>query len=207
MAKSLFNLAEHTIVERVLRPGNYLAKIVKIEIKDVGQGSQFYFEFNAVEGRHTEGFWYQHRNEDAQRIGRNQIKRIGIQVGESDLDLQENPNTWEPLKNKPIAIAVRREKDKDGSFLTFTKDGKTYDSYTIEWFAKSKDELPSYDPDFEEDDEDDAPAVKPQTPDVDQIMKNVSRGGNHEPAGSHADPPAGAPNPKEEPQVEDDVPF
>ena len=211
MGKSLFNMAEHTISERVLRPGNYLAKIVKIETKDVGRGSEFSIEFIAPEGRHREGFWYEHPNEDAQRIGRDALKRIGMHVDHPDIDLQEDPRTWEPLKHKAIGIAVRRERNKDGSFITWTKEGKTFDSYTIEWFAKTKEELPSYDPDFDEIDEDDEDK-EDVMPSADQILSKVSRGSNP-PAGFSADPPAGAPNPKDEsdggeaPIIDDDVPF
>ena len=201
MGKSLFNMAEHTISERVLRPGNYLAKIVKIETKDVGRGSEFSIEFIAPEGRHREGFWYKHPTESAQRIGRDALKRIGMHVGHPDIDLQEDPRTWEPLKDKPIGIGVRREKHKDGSFVTWEKEGKTFDSYTIEWFAKTKEELPSYDPDFDEIDEDDD--EEDLMPSADEIKNRVSRGGSP-PAGFSADPPAGAPNPKDE---SDDVPF
>jgi len=212
MAKSLFNAANHEISERVLKSGNYLAKITSIEDQEKGRGKQFVLKFLAPEGQIRQGFWYDHENEAAERIGKNDLKRICIFTGNRDIDLQEDPRTWEPLKDKPIAIAVRRQKDKDGTWGTYTKDGVTYDSYEIQFFASSKDELPEYNPRFdeideEEDEEDDAPAVKTQTPDVDQIMKNVSRGGSHEPAGFHADPPAGAPNPKEETPVEDDVPF
>ena len=212
MAKSLFNAANHEISERVLKSGNYLAKITSIEDQEKGRGNQFVLKFLAPEGQIRQGFWYKHEVEAAERIGKNDLKRICIFTGNRDIDLQEDPRTWEPLKDKTIAIAVRRQKDKDGTWATYTKDGVTYDSYEIQFFASSKDELPEYNPRFdeideEEDEEDDAPAVKPQTPDVDQIMKNVSRGGSHEPAGFHADPPAGAPNPKEEPFVEDDVPF
>lgn len=212
MAKSLFNAANHEISERVLKSGNYLAKITSIEDQEKGRGNQFALKFLAPEGQIRQGFWYNHEVEAAERIGKNDLKRICIYTGNRDIDLQEDPRTWEPLKDKPIAIAVRRQKDKDGTWATYTKDGVTYDSYEIQFFASSKEELPEYNPRFdeideEEDEEDDAPAVKPQTPDVDQIMKNVSRGGSHEPAGFHADPPAGAPNPKKEPSDEDDVPF
>jgi hypothetical protein len=212
MAKSLFNAANHEISERVLKSGNYLAKITSIEDQEKGRGNQFVLKFLAPEGQIRQGFWYKHEVEAAERIGKNDLKRICIFTGNRDIDLQEDPRTWEPLKDKTIAIAVRRQKDKDGTWATYTKDGVTYDSYEIQFFASSKDELPEYNPRFdeideEEDEEDDAPAVKPQTPDVDQIMKNVSRGGSHEPAGFHADPPAGAPNPKQDPPVEDDVPF
>jgi len=212
MAKSLFNAANHEISERVLKSGNYLAKITSIEDQEKGRGNQFVLKFLAPEGQIRQGFWYKHEVEAAERIGKNDLKRICIFTGNRDIDLQEDPRTWEPLKDKTIAIAVRRQKDKDGTWATYTKDGVTYDSYEIQFFASSKDELPEYNPRFdeideEEDEEDDAPAVKPQTPDVDQIMKNVSRGGRHEPAGFHADPPAGAPNPKQDPPVEDDVPF
>ena len=212
MAKSLFNAANHEISERVLKSGNYLAKITSIEDQEKGRGNQFVLKFLAPEGQIRQGFWYDHEVEAAERIGKNDLKRICIYTGNRDIDLQEDPRTWEPLKDKPIAIAVRRQKDKEGTWATYTKDGVTYDSYEIQFFASSKEELPEYNPRFdeideEEDEEDDAPAVKTQTPDVDQIMKNVSRGGSHEPAGFHADPPAGAPNPKEETPVEDDVPF
>jgi hypothetical protein len=212
MAKSLFNAANHEISERVLKSGNYLAKITSIEDQEKGRGNQFVLKFLAPEGQIRQGFWYDHEVEAAERIGKNDLKRICIFTGNRDIDLQEDPRTWEPLKDKPIAIAVRRQKDKEGKWGTYTKDGVTYDSYEIQFFASSKEELPEYNPRFdeideEEDEEDDAPAVKPQTPDVDQIMKNVSRGGSHEPAEFHADPPAGAPNPKEETPVEDDVPF
>jgi hypothetical protein len=212
MAKSLFNAANHEISERVLKSGNYLAKITSIEDQEKGRGNQFVLKFLAPEGQIRQGFWYKHEVEAAERIGKNDLKRICIFTGNRDIDLQEDPRTWEPLKDKTIAIAVRRQKDKDGTWATYTKDGVTYDSYEIQFFASSKDELPEYNPRFdeideEEDEEDDAPAVKPQTPDVDQIMKNVSRGGSHEPAGFHADPPAGAPNPKEETSDQDDVPF
>ena len=212
MAKSLFNAANHEISERVLKSGNYLAKITSIEDQEKGRGNQFVLKFLAPEGQIRQGFWYDHENEAAERIGKNDLKRICIYTGNRDIDLQEDPRTWEPLKDKPIAIAVRRQKDKDGTWATYTKDGVTYDSYEIQFFASSKEELPEYNPRFdeideEEDEEDDAPAVKTQTPDVDQIMKNVSRGGSHEPAGFHSDPPSGAPNPKEETPVEDDVPF
>ena len=212
MAKSLFNAANHEISERVLKSGNYLAKITSIEDQEKGRGKQFVLKFLAPEGQIRQGFWYNHEVEAAERIGKNDLKRICIYTGNRDIDLQEDPRTWEPLKDKPIAIAVRRQKDKDGNWATYTRDGVTYDSHEIQFFASSKDELPEYNPRFdeideEEDEEDDAPAVKTQTPDVDQIMKNVSRGGSHEPAGFHSDPPAGAPNPKEETPVEDDVPF
>lgn len=206
MGKSLFNLSEHTIVERVLKPGNYLAKIVKIETKDVGRGSEFSIEFIAPEGRHREGFWYKHPTESAQRIGRDALKRIGMHVGHPDIDLQEDPRTWEPLKHKPLGIAVRKEKNKDGSFVTWTKEGKTFDSYTIEWFAQTKEELPSYNPAVDEIEEDgeDEDDVQHLGPSADQIMNRVSKGNR---------PPAGAPNPKDEsnggeaPIIEDDVPF
>jgi hypothetical protein len=211
MPKSLFNAAKHEISERVLRSGNYLAKITSIEDQEKGRGSQFVLKFLAPEGQIRQGFWYDHENEAAERIGKNDLKRICIYTGNRDIDLQEDPRTWEPLKDKPIAIAVRRQKDKDGSWATYTRDGVTYDSHEIQFFASSKEELPSYDPDFDEEDdgEEDIPAVKPQTPDANQILNKVSRGRNHEPAEFSADPPAGAPNPKPEPgpQVEDDVPF
>lgn len=212
MAKSLFNAANHEISERVLKSGNYLAKITSIEDQEKGRGSQFVLKFLAPEGQIRQGFWYDHEVEAAERIGKNDLKRICIFTGNRDIDLQEDPRTWEPLKDKSIAVAVRKQKDKEGNWKTYTKDGVTYDSYEIQFFASSKEELPDYNPRFdeideEEDDEDDAPAVKPQTPDVDQILNKVSRGGSHEPAGFHADPPAGAPNPKEDPSVEDDVPF
>ena len=185
MGKSLFNLAEHTIVERVLKPGNYLAKIVNMESKSVGRGKEFYVEFIAPEGRHREGFWYDHPSEDAKRIGRNQLKRIGICVGQPDLDLQEDPRTWEPLKHKPLGIAVRKEKNKDGSFVTWTKEGKTFDSYTIDWFAQTKEELPSYNPavdEIEENEEDE----EHLGPSADQIMNRVSKG--NRPLGGAPDP-------------------
>lgn len=220
MAKSLFNAANHEISERVLRSGNYLAKITSIEDQEKGRGNQFVFKFLAPEGQIRQGFWYDHENEAAERIGKNDLKRICIYTGNRDIDLQEDPRTWEPLKDKPIAIAVRRQKDKDGSWATYTRDGVTYDSHEIQFFASSKEELPSYDPDFDEEDDEydgapnpnydeDAPAVKTQTPDADQILNKVSRGRNHEPAEFSSDPPAGAPNPKPEsgPPAEDDVPF
>ncbi len=206
-SKSLFNASKHEISERVLKSGNYLAKITNIEDQQKGRGNQFMLKFLAPEGQIRQGFWYDHEVEAAERIGKNDLKRICIYTGNRDIDLQEDPRTWEPLKDKPIAIAVRRQKDKDGNRATYEREGVTYDSYEIQFFASSKEELPSYDPDFDEEDDDDAPAVKHQTPDADQIMNKVSRGGSHEPAGFHADPPAGAPNPKEEPDVEDDVPF
>ena len=209
MLKSLFNAANHEISERVLRSGNYLAKITNIEDQAKGGGNRFVFRFLAPEGQIRQGFWYDHESEAAERIGKNDLKRICIYTGNRDIDLQEDPRTWEPLKDKSIAIAVRRQWDKKKNcWATYEKDGVTYDSHEIQFFASSKEELPSYDPDFdeEEDREEDAPAVKPQTPDADQIMNKVSRGGSHEPAGFHADPPAGAPNPKPQ-TVEDDVPF
>ena len=206
MAKSLFNAANHEISERVLRSGNYLAKITSIEDQEKGRGNQFVLKFLAPEGQIRQGFWYDHENEAAERIGKNDLKRICIYTGNRDIDLQEDPRTWEPLKDKPIAIAVRRQKDKDGSWATYTRDGVTYDSHEIQFFASSKEELPSYDPDFDEEDdrEEDAPAVKTQTPDANQILNKVSRGRNHEPADFSSDPPAGAPNPEDQ---TDDVPF
>jgi len=207
MGKSLFNLAQHTIVERVLKPGNYLAKIVNIQARSVGRGKEFYLEFIAPEGRHREGFWYEHPSEDAERIGRDALKRIGMHVGHPDIDLQEDPRTWEPLKHKPLGIAVRKEKNKDGSFVTWTKEGKTFDSYTIDWFAQTKEELPGYNPavDEIEEDDDDEEDVEYFGPSADQIMNKVSKGNR---------PPAGAPNPQDNdsksgnaPRVEDDVPF
>lgn len=210
MPKSLFNAANHEISERVLRSGNYLAKITSIEDQEKGRGNQFVLKFLAPEGQIRQGFWYDHENEAAERIGKNDLKRICIYTGNRDIDLQEDPRTWEPLKDKPIAIAVRRQKEKDGTWATYTRDGVTYDSHEIQFFASSKEELPSYDPDFDEEDdgEEDAPAVKPKSLfNADQIMNKVSRGGNHEPAEFSSDPPAGAPNPKPGPPVEDDVPF
>ena len=206
MAKSLFNAANHEISERVLRSGNYLAKITSIEDQEKGRGNQFVFKFLAPEGQIRQGFWYDHENEAAERIGKNDLKRICIYTGNRDIDLQEDPRTWEPLKDKPIAIAVRRQKEKDGSWATYTRDGVTYDSHEIQFFASSKEELPSYDPDFDEEDDgdEDAPAVKPQTPDANQIMNKVSRGRSHEPADFSSDPPAGAPNPEDQ---TDEVPF
>ena len=209
MPKSLFNAANHEISERVLRSGNYLAKITSIEDQEKGRGNQFVFKFLAPEGQIRQGFWYDHPTEAAERIGKNDLKRICVYTGNREIDLQEDPRTWEPLKDKPIAIAVRRQKDKDGKWATYDRDGVTYDSHEIQFFASSKEELPDYDPDFDEEDdgEEDAPAVQLQTPDADQILNKVSKGRNHEPAEFSSDPPAGAPNPKQDPPVEDDVPF
>lgn len=208
MGESLFNMAQHTIVERVLKPGNYLAKIVNMESRSVGRGKEFYLEFIAPEGRHREGFWYEHPTEDARRIGRDALKRIGICVGQPDLDLQKDPRTWEPLKHKPLGIAVRKEKNKDGSFVTWEKEGKTFDSYTIDWFAQTKEELPSYNPavdEINEDEDEDQVGTHHLGPTADQIMNRVSKGNR---------PPAGAPNPQDNdskggnaPLIEDDVPF
>ena len=47
MSKSLFNAAQYEITQPVLRPGNYLAKIVRIEDVEKGQGNQFFCEFSA----------------------------------------------------------------------------------------------------------------------------------------------------------------
>lgn len=212
MAKSLFNAANHEIRERNLRPGNYLAKIVNIEDVERGRGSQFVMEFLAPEGKIRQGCWYYHENETAERIGKDDLKRICIHTGNRDIDLQEDPRTWEPLKNKPIAIAVRRQKDKSGNLVTYTKDGVTYDSLEVQFFADSVEELPSYDPDFDEDEEEETPAVAPapkvKVPSTEEIVANVSKGGTHGPVEISADPPAGAPNFKgEAAQFEDDVPF
>ena len=38
-SKSLFNAAQYEITQPVLRPGNYLAKIVRIEDEEKGQGN------------------------------------------------------------------------------------------------------------------------------------------------------------------------
>lgn len=205
MAKSLFNAAHHEISERVLKSGNYLAKITSIEDQEKGRGSQLVFKFLAPEGQIQQGFWYEHENEAAERIGKNDLKRICTYTGNPDIDLQEDSRTWEPLKNKPIAIAVRRQKDKQGNWATYTtKDGTTYDSYEIQFFASSMEELPAYNPRFDEIDEEDeeagqtAPAVR--VPRADEILNKVSRGRN-ERAEFSADPVAGRKT------SEDDVPF
>ena len=153
MAKSLFNAANHEISERVLRSGNYLAKITSIEDQEKGRGNQFVFKFLAPEGQIRQGFWYDHENEAAERIGKNDLKRICIYTGNRDIDLQEDPRSWEPLKDKPIGIAVRRQKNKDGSFATYQKNGKTFDRFEIRFFGATKEELPAFDEEFDEDEE------------------------------------------------------
>ena len=118
-----------------------------------GQGNQFFCEFSAPEGKITQGFWYNHENETAERIGKSDLKRICIYTGNQDIDLQEDPRTWEPLKDKPIGIAVRRQKKKDGSFAKYQKNGKTFDRFEIRFFRETKEELPAFDDEFDEDEE------------------------------------------------------
>lgn len=186
MAKSLFNAAQYEITQPVLRPGNYLAKIVRIEDEEKGQGNQFVCEFSAPEGKITQGFWYDHPTEAAERIGKNDLKRICIYTGNRDIDLQEDPRSWEPLKDKPIGIAVRRQKNKDGSFATYQKNGKTFDRFEIRFFGATKEELPAFDDEFNEDEE---PAEENPRP-VYSAEKNVivgSKGGLHSAAQQEGD--------------------
>ena len=78
-SKSLFNMANHQITQMVFRPGNYLTRIqsIKHEVKE--HGKQFVIEFANDDGRLIQGFWYQHdTSEMAQKIGRDNLKRIGV---------------------------------------------------------------------------------------------------------------------------------
>ena len=109
-SKSLFNMANHQITQMVLRPGNYLTRIqnIKHEVKE--HGKQFVIEFANDDGRLIQGFWYQHdTSEMAQKIGRDNLKRIGVIQKVPELDLTEDPRSWEPLQEHEIAIAVRRQ--------------------------------------------------------------------------------------------------
>ena len=88
-------MANHQITQMVLRPGNYLTRIqnIKHEVKE--HGKQFVIEFANDDGRLIQGFWYQHdTSEMAQKIGRDNLKRIGAIQKVPELDLTEDPRSW-----------------------------------------------------------------------------------------------------------------
>lgn len=172
MANTILNAAEYQIEGGLsLKPGNYLAKITEMEIETTDNGKRVNFEFVADQGRKKEKIFYEHSNPDTQRIGRNDIKRICDFTGNPTIHLTEDPRTLEPLKNKPIAIAVRT-RIKNGAADTYTVDGKTYERRDITHYGFTLQELPEYDNDFDEV----APVTKPTFDPMD-IMNKVSRGG------------------------------
>ena len=154
-SKSLFNMANHQITQMVLRPGNYLTRIqnIKHEVKE--HGKQFVIEFANDDGRLIQGFWYQHdTSEMAQKIGRDNLKRIGVIQKVPELDLTEDPRSWEPLQEQEIAIAVRRQVRAGEVQRYFDQKNDVWrERFEITHFKSALHELPEFDQDFDEDDE------------------------------------------------------